>query len=191
MFGLNFNTNKSSDVVKDAERILNSEIMSINELESRLMNELKNLDHMKNNISLLKSNLLSIRKLSELREKAIYGLTREAVNNRQKFNIERYNELKNTILKIDKDFFPLITITYREAQKLNVEDTHALYAEESNRKNMDEIDQESKDIIAEINIIDAKHQSLSVRIANIDKDIQKIILERQTEEPKKTSNIGF
>jgi hypothetical protein len=191
MFGINFNNNKDSDVIKDAEKILNSEIMKMDTLESELVKELKSVGHMKDNLSLLKSNMISIRKLSELREKTIYEMDRESLNNYNNFNMERYQALVESLKKIDNEIFPLLSVTHNEAKRLHVEDAHILYAEEANRRVMNDIDNESKNIVAEIKIIGTKNESLSNHAAAINKEVQKIFKEKQAAELGNKSKMGF
>lgn len=179
MFGISVKKKEVQDIIKEADRVINAEIIHVNELESSLLKEIRELQHMKSNLSFLKSSIISIRRLSELRENAIHSLTRMAVDSAASVDIEKYERLRNTIYDIDREFYPLINITMRECTRLRVDESHLIYAQESNRKPMHDIDKDTKDIIAEIHIIETKHQGLSNHMGNVEKEIQRLIHERK------------
>lgn len=178
------------DIIKETENILNNEITRMNDIESQLYYQISEMEHLKKNLTALRTNFISIKKLSEIREKAVHTLQREAVKRNSEIDTAKCTDLLNAIDKIDKEFSPLIEQSIKISKSIAIEDTHILYEQESNRNKMKEINNEVEDMIAEIQLISIKHQSFTENMKKIIPMLSKIVSERQ-EKASKTNKIGF
>ena len=192
MFGFGLEKDKTIDVIESAQRIVNHEIIDIEEVKTQLIYELKELEHLKNNLKILRSNFESIRKLFDIKEKTVLRISRESINNSAELDIQKIKDMFDSLTDIDAKLLPLVRITHAEASRLTIEDTHVIYAEEKNQKKMKEIDSESKDMISELQLIISKNNSLNEKATEIGAKIHTLARSKYLDsiEPK-SKEIGF
>ena len=195
MFGLKIlNKHESIDLekIEQIQKFIQTEITSINEFESKIQKELREIDDLKYNFNIIKGQIESIRKLSINREKVIENIISENNKKKTDINLEKCKEYFQIITHIDNELTPMISKVYAELQKLFVDETHILYKEsEDNRRAMHKIDDVVRKMAAEVHMINKRIEAYNSELQKISNELRHLEQERLRRPDKPAGRIGF
>lgn len=178
--------------VEQVRELIKSEINTCEHFEQQIMIELKEIRHIKHNFQVIKSQLDSIRRLAKEREQLIERLLKEQGKRITMIDLDICRKLFEMIGVIDSELRPMLNKIFRELPVLLVDDMHIIYKEsEENRKEMDKINEEGRELMAEIRLIAQKIDSSADMLNEVVEKLNKISEDRHLSERGHSRPIGF
>lgn len=177
----NLSSNASAEehqALEDMRHMLNRESSAYEEFEKRLIRELKSVEDLKTNLKNIQLQISSMENLLMTRENIYRKLLKER-NKGQTMDISLCREFLSTIERIDLQQANYVNTAQAELKKLFTDERHLLYSEsEDNRKLMESISTQAKELYTELMLISRRYSSLDEDFSRIKNEIRMITIER-------------
>ncbi|MFP4523520.1 MAG: hypothetical protein ACOCQQ_00285 [Candidatus Nanoarchaeia archaeon] len=179
--------------IKNVEKFLKDEKMLYDQEVSQIKAEMKEIKHVKHNLSIITSQFKRLEHFVQKKENLLHDVLLETSKSRTKADPKKALDKIRLINDLDMQIFSMTNKLFSELDRLILKETHELYSQTQKSKEiLENISREGTSMMARIKRISSQVNNDKQQIFELENDLKKFVQEREDSEfEKNRPKAGF